>query len=252
MDTQQQTFSQLTSLHHPAQLWIGSPGTLQNKVEKYLQQLWCTNNTCGLCTVCTQIVRHQHHQLLWIEPEKGYTLDLVDQISEKICYKLDAGQQFFFVLARADTLNLASGNRLLKAIEEPPAGYHFILLAHRIDMILPTIRSRCMVHQWDTELDPTLHKALYEYFTSKKVPSPIEFSTFIDSTPISEYQSMQVIDTLLTYWISVYKKTCLKDAPNTLDAITNTVTHLRNGLQQPPMPGSTKLFWKNLFLQIYG
>lgn len=36
------------------------------------------------------------------------------------------------------------GNRLLKMIEEPPAGTYFILITHQREQILQTIRSRCI------------------------------------------------------------------------------------------------------------
>ena len=43
----------------------------------------------------------------------------------------------------ADALNPAAANALLKTLEEPPPGVHFLLGAHRLDALLPTIRSRC-------------------------------------------------------------------------------------------------------------
>ncbi len=43
----------------------------------------------------------------------------------------------------AHRLNGASANMLLKTIEEPPPGTHFLLISHRPEGMLPTIRSRC-------------------------------------------------------------------------------------------------------------
>lgn len=43
----------------------------------------------------------------------------------------------------AEALNLASANALLKMLEEPAPGVIFILLAHQIQRLLPTILSRC-------------------------------------------------------------------------------------------------------------
>jgi len=43
----------------------------------------------------------------------------------------------------ADALNPAAANALLKTLEEPPPGVQFLLAAHRLDALLPTIRSRC-------------------------------------------------------------------------------------------------------------
>jgi DNA polymerase-3 subunit delta' len=43
----------------------------------------------------------------------------------------------------AHRLNGASANILLKTLEEPPPGTHFILVTHRPDVVLQTLRSRC-------------------------------------------------------------------------------------------------------------
>ncbi len=43
----------------------------------------------------------------------------------------------------ADALNPAAANALLKTLEEPPEQVQFLLGAHRLDALLPTIRSRC-------------------------------------------------------------------------------------------------------------
>ncbi|MBI4913673.1 MAG: hypothetical protein HY823_13130 [Acidobacteria bacterium] len=43
----------------------------------------------------------------------------------------------------AHRLNGASANILLKTLEEPPPGTHFVLVTHRPEALLATIRSRC-------------------------------------------------------------------------------------------------------------
>ncbi len=43
----------------------------------------------------------------------------------------------------ADDLNRASANALLKLIEEPPERSLFLIVAHQLGRVLPTIRSRC-------------------------------------------------------------------------------------------------------------
>lgn len=47
------------------------------------------------------------------------------------------------MLYPAEALNSASANALLKTLEEPPPDTVFLLVTHRIDRLLPTIRSRC-------------------------------------------------------------------------------------------------------------
>lgn len=43
----------------------------------------------------------------------------------------------------AEALNVASANALLKMLEEPASGVVFILVAHQLQRLLPTITSRC-------------------------------------------------------------------------------------------------------------
>jgi DNA polymerase III subunit delta' len=47
------------------------------------------------------------------------------------------------LLYPAEALNGASANALLKTLEEPPPNSLFLLVSHRYDRLLPTIRSRC-------------------------------------------------------------------------------------------------------------
>lgn len=47
------------------------------------------------------------------------------------------------IVDTADDLNASSANALLKTLEEPPKKAIFLLVAHRPQRLLPTIRSRC-------------------------------------------------------------------------------------------------------------
>jgi DNA polymerase-3 subunit delta' len=48
------------------------------------------------------------------------------------------------VIHPADTMNISASNALLKLLEEPPAGMRFLLVAHRLQRVSPTVLSRCM------------------------------------------------------------------------------------------------------------
>ena len=50
----------------------------------------------------------------------------------------------FIVIDSADDLNLSAANALLKILEEPKKNTYFILIAHQISSLLPTLRSRCV------------------------------------------------------------------------------------------------------------
>lgn len=54
------------------------------------------------------------------------------------------GRARVFILRRAEEMSIGAANALLKTLEEPRQGTHFILLTSRPDRLLPTIRSRTM------------------------------------------------------------------------------------------------------------
>src|SRR5438309_1221773 len=47
------------------------------------------------------------------------------------------------VIDAADEMNPSAANAVLKVLEEPPQRALLFLVAHRVDRLLPTIRSRC-------------------------------------------------------------------------------------------------------------
>ena len=55
------------------------------------------------------------------------------------------GERRAVIVDPADDLEPSASNALLKSLEEPPPGTYFLLIAHRIGRLLPTIRSRCRV-----------------------------------------------------------------------------------------------------------
>jgi DNA polymerase-3 subunit delta' len=54
-----------------------------------------------------------------------------------------AGGYRICIVDSADDLNRSGANALLKTIEEPPPKSLFLIVAHRPDSLLPTLRSRC-------------------------------------------------------------------------------------------------------------
>ena len=61
---------------------------------------------------------------------------------------------------RADDLERAAFNALLKSLEEPPQGTFFLLVAHRLGRLPATIRSRCRTLRFAALDDAALGAAL--------------------------------------------------------------------------------------------
>src|SRR5437016_10939055 len=119
----------------PAQLWIGQHQQTIVEIEQLLQKLLCKNNGCNSCITCMQIREKQHHAIMWLHPEKNYTLDQLEDLFATLTFQQEPGKHFFFIIQKADFLTAACANKLLKPMEEPPAGYHFILMAEHPEQI---------------------------------------------------------------------------------------------------------------------
>jgi DNA polymerase-3 subunit delta' len=190
-----------------------------------------------------QIKEKQHHALMWLHPEKNYTLDQFDDLFATLSLQLQPDELFFFIIQKADFLPSTCANKLLKPMEEPPRGYHFILLAEHADQILPTIASRCITHVLATQATNATIHPLVEVFTKKMVASN-EFAKILDAATINERESIELFDQILNYWFTEYHKN--KNGKN-----MQLITQLQKAQLQPPMPGSSVTFWRNLYLQMH-
>jgi DNA polymerase III delta' subunit len=101
---------------------------------------------CDRCLACTEIDRGMHPDVSLITPMKlsrQITTDRIAGVIESASLKPFEGRRRVFIFREADRINVASANKFLKTLEEPPGDSVFILLTELPDALLPTIRSRC-------------------------------------------------------------------------------------------------------------
>jgi len=234
----------------PAQLWIGREEQLVERVHHHLQQFFCSQRGCSNCTTCRQIIEDQHHAVRWFCPEKYYTTDTIADLFQAISFTLEESQHFFFVLKRADFLTASCANMLLKPIEEPPPGYRFILLAQRLEPVLPTIRSRCTVTVHQSSTDTAADHTLFAACATTRPVDPSDFLKTLDQSKINERETVELLDKLLAHWSNHYTAACSSGNEQHQAILQRIIATIEAALEQPPMPGSCKIFWKNLFLHI--
>lgn len=111
-------------------------------------QIECpTGDACGHCPSCSTLLQGQHPEVLWLEPpaSRVYLKDDAERVLEHLRYQPECGgQERIVVIVDADCLSHVAANRLLKTLEEPPAGARLLLSTSRFDALLDTIRSRCV------------------------------------------------------------------------------------------------------------
>lgn len=110
------------------------------------QEINCTQSpACGECELCLKITQNT-----------DVFLQIVDLQNDKI--KIEAIRdilQFsslkswvkhrFVIINQIEKITIQAANALLKSLEEPPPGLHFILITSNLSQVLPTLRSRCQV-----------------------------------------------------------------------------------------------------------
>ncbi len=77
--------------------------------------------------------------------KRNITVDQVRAMQQRLTTRPTLGSRRAIVIDPADDLEKGAANALLKSLEEPPVGTFFLLVAHRLGRLLPTIRSRCRV-----------------------------------------------------------------------------------------------------------
>ena len=148
-------------------------------VRAWLCEQPTAQGACGHCTSCHSIDVHAHADLCVLMPEvdmleRGWPLsekaqgeidDKKRKASKEI--RVDAmrdvveftqrtsarGRGKAVLVYPAEQMNAVTANALLKTLEEPPGDVRFVLATEAAHQLLPTIRSRCLVHtmQWPQE-----------------------------------------------------------------------------------------------------
>ncbi|HFE39035.1 MAG TPA: DNA polymerase III subunit delta' [Gammaproteobacteria bacterium] len=141
-----------------AMLFTGPEGVGKRQfAQAFVQRLFChaldQGLACGKCKACHLLKINNHPDQFWISKPEDKKVISVDQIRGLISYvnlKPHSTWKKVAIIEQAELMNINASNSLLKTLEEPPESSLLILLTHRPDQLLATIRSRCQVLQFTT------------------------------------------------------------------------------------------------------
>lgn len=227
---------------HPAYLLIGSQETCKAEAIKLIAKVLGEKNY-------NLILQNKHAQVVWISPEKQYVLEDLRPVFYYLQFQLDANQHFFFVLENIDLLSVVCAQSLLKSLEEPPAGYHFILLGQKKEAVLPTIASRCLL-LFQEESNNAQFLELLAYFTDKISSNNYQQVFAYLSKNNLDHFIFGFVDALYLYWFEKLKlsiKNNNQKEIKKINSIIDKINFLRNYI---PLFGSPNFFLKNLYLQL--
>ncbi|MCB9682958.1 MAG: DNA polymerase III subunit delta' [Alphaproteobacteria bacterium] len=160
-------------LHH-ALLLEGPQGVGKHTVARWLalagtcERFDPARGPCGACPTCSRVLAGVHPDVIAVgpDPDKATPTIPVARIREVVraaAFHRYGAARRFVVVDPAEAMGPAAANALLKTLEEPPEGTHFVLVATHVTALLPTIVSRCQLFR----LTPVDEAELTAWLTSR-------------------------------------------------------------------------------------
>lgn len=107
---------------------------------------YSNNKKCGNCSQCMNIDKNEFIELKIIDPEGQWIKkSQLEELQDAFSKKSVVGNKKVYIINKAEKLNVASSNSLLKFLEEPEEGIIAILITENMYQLLSTIVSRCQI-----------------------------------------------------------------------------------------------------------
>lgn len=103
---------------------------------------------CGICRMCTQILKQQQADLSIVQAENGSSMIKVEQVrglEHSLMLSPYEAKYRVALLLNFQQANANAQNALLKTLEEAPRKVILLLTADSAENLLPTISSRCEI-----------------------------------------------------------------------------------------------------------
>lgn len=168
------------------------PQTIDGSLDERMQ-------SCGLCKSCLLLKSNTYPDYLNLIAEKNSLgVDDIRHANGFLQKTAHLGKFKIVLIGNAQTMTHAAANALLKTLEEPSPNSIIILLTNDIDMLLPTIVSRCRVLNIRPDVGQALlqsmSKQTYNLETDKQ-----ENKTFINLTQLPELTDQATNEAFQTF-----------------------------------------------------
>ena len=137
-----------------AYIFGGEDGSGKNMLASlFAMDLLCRDRSkdgdpCMRCTSCKKALGGNHPDILYVTHSKPASIGVDDvraQLVDTIDIRPYESDYKIYIIDEAEKLTPSAQIAILKTIEEPPEYAVILLLADNPDVLLPTIRSRCVV-----------------------------------------------------------------------------------------------------------
>ena len=133
-----------------ALIFSGPPGVGKRTTAiRFAQTLMCRGahpRPCFECEPCRRVSRNTFPDVISIgipEEKKNIPIDIIREVEEIVAFRPFSGDVRVIIIDPADMMSASARAAILKTLEEPPSGTHFILITSRFFALPATIVSRC-------------------------------------------------------------------------------------------------------------
>jgi len=155
---------------------------------------------CGNCKTCLLVSKLSYPDHLALElTGASIGIDDVRRANAFLEKTAHIGKFKTVLIPNAQTMTVAAANALLKTLEEPTANSIIILLSHDVELLLPTIVSRCRV----LTMKGQVGAALISQF-QQQANETSELDGFVNLSHLPELQEATVNNAY-----QVFKQSCL-------------------------------------------
>lgn len=123
------------------------------------------DSPCQECHSCKQALSYNQPDIIRVVHEKPGTISVDDiraQVNNDVVIKPYSSPYKVYIINEAEKMTTQAQNAILKTLEEPPEYVVILLLTTNINVLLPTILSRCVVLNMKPVSDEAIKKYLME------------------------------------------------------------------------------------------
>ena len=138
-----------------AYLFCGSRGVGKTSCARiFAKTINCEHRTpegeaCNECESCRQFNEGRSFNIIELDAASHNGIDDMKSLIEQVMVPPTTGSYRVFIIDEVHMLSSAAFNAFLKTLEEPPSYVVFILATTEKHKIIPTILSRCQIHDFN-------------------------------------------------------------------------------------------------------
>ena len=103
---------------------------------------------CMTCDSCKKVIGKNHPDIITVTHEKPGSIS-IDEVRDQVVHDVDikpyCSPYKIYIIPDAEMMTVQAQNALLKTIEEPPEYAVILFLTNTLDVLLQTVRSRCII-----------------------------------------------------------------------------------------------------------